>query len=432
RSLQAAAGAILFSFSTYMLLRGSAHIVLLYAGHIPLLFYLCRRLQRDNLNRRALWAWGSLYMLVSAFLNPYYFIFGMLMLAFVSIRLAINGRWRDVSIPTSLMGEGALAFVANQSNVFLYRWHEGENSTLHARGVQEQLTYGLRLPDLFMPLEHPLKAWGRYAREHYAGTALNFENAAAFLGLVGCVGFVAMVSVSIGRGMRRQAERIPAETWVAFVAYMFGSIGGAAMLLGVFGFSWLRATARYSIVILCAVLLWGARTCKFRRWAPLGNVLWIALAAYTVYESNYLWLTSQRTAIPAQVKADREFARELETHLPREAAVFQLPVMSFPEVPNINAMSDYEPFRPYVWSKTLRFSYGSQKGRARENWQATCARKPVPDMVRELSDKGFAAILIQRAGFADRGRGLEAALAGAGLSRIAGNPQGDMVAYHVK
>jgi phosphoglycerol transferase len=202
--------------------------------------------------------------------------------------------------------------------------------------------------------------------------------------------------------------------------------------MAVGGFSWLRATNRYSIVILCAVLLWLGRACKFRHRPALGSLICIGLAGFTVWESSFAWPRNRRLPQADLVKADRVFVQELEKQLPHEAAVFQVPVMAFPESPPILGLLDYDPFRPYVWSKTLRFSYGTHKGRPREAWQAQCARKPARDMVGELVAKGFAAILVHRPGFADRGRALEAALSSAGLSRIAGGPDTEMVSYRLQ
>ncbi len=305
-------------------------------------------------------------MVVSAFLNPYYFVFALLLLTLVAIRLALNGPRRDAMVAVSLVAEGVVAFLANQSNVFLYQWRHGGNPTLTGRHLHEQMLFGLRLPDLFMPPDHPLKAWARYAKEHYFVYGIGEENTAAFLGIVGCAGLLALVAISVARGMQHRGERIPSESWFVLVAYLFGSTGGVALLLGAFGFSWLRATARYSIVILCAVLLWCGRTFKFRRWRVLGAGPWVALATFTVFESYDAWAPSRRTPMTAKVMADRALASELDSRLPQGAAVFQLPVMEFPESPPIASMYDYEPFRPYLWSKTLRFSYGAHKGAERQ------------------------------------------------------------------
>ncbi|MBN2576668.1 MAG: hypothetical protein JXP73_19035 [Deltaproteobacteria bacterium] len=426
------AGAIMFAFSTYMLWRCLAHLILVYAGTIPLLFYLCHRLQQGQLDRRALWIWGTVYMALSAFLNPYYFIFALLMLSLVALRLVLVGARPAAILTGILVGEGALLFVVNHANVWLHRWRHGPSTAYAGRHLTEQLLFGLRLPDLFFPIEHPLGLWGRFARARYLIPGIDTNNIAAFLGLVGCVGLFALLAVSVARGMRGRYERIPAESWYVLVAYLFGSVGGVCMLLGVFGFSWLRASARYSIVILCAVLLWASRSFRVPRWPALGSVFWCAAAVFTVFESYDAWEPSRRGPPTAQVLADRAFASELESRLPRGAAVFQLPLMDYPDTLPVAAMRPYEPLRPYLWSRTLRFSFGAHSGRPREQWQAACARKPARDMVAELAGRGFSAVVLHRAGFVDRGRALENALVAVGLTRVAGNGGGDMVAYRVK
>ena len=430
--LRAMAGATMFAFSSFALFRSVPHLVLVYVGHIPLILYLCRRLQHVGSNRRGLWIWGSVCIVVSAFLNPYYFVFALLLIALVSLRLVVQRRMRDVLISAVLLAEGLVVFVVNQSNVLIYRRLHGESPLIHQRLLPEQIRWGLRLPDLFMPLEHPLRAWANYAKQNYFVPEFVSENLAAFLGLVGCVGLAAIIIVSLLQGMRRRIERVPYEMWIILLVYIFCSPGGGALLMAVSGFSWLRATNRYSIVILCAVLLWLGRVCRFRCAPMLGGVVCVALTAFTVWESSKALPMERRLSPAALVKADRSFVQELERQLPQGAAVFQVPVMAFPESPPIVNLLDYDPFRPYLWSKTLRFSYGTHKGRPREIWQAQCARKPAREMVGELAAKGFSAILVQRSGFADRGRALEAALSNAGLSRIAGGADTEMVSYRLQ
>jgi phosphoglycerol transferase len=431
--LRAFAGSLMYTFSTYMLFRGAPHVLLVYAGHVPILFYLCRWFQRGRLHDNRARLLTGLFVAASAFLNPYYFVFVLLMLALAATRLLVNRRIRDAALPGALLVVGILTFVANQANVMLYTRQHGENASIRPRLLTEQLRWGLRLPDMFMPIEHPLKIWETFSQKNYWLPELIIENVSAFLGLVGCAGLLALVGVSLGRGMRRKSESVPSEAWIALSAYLFGAVGGGALLLGALGVTWLRASNRYSIVILCAVLLWGGRVFTLRRRPWLGRILCLAMVAFTVHESRAAWWPKdRRIAMTARVQADRAFARDLEAQLPRSTAVFQLPIMGFPESEKIVAMLDYEPFRPYLWSKNLRFSYGTHRGRPRENWQALCAHKPVPDMLGELLQKGFGAVLIHRAGYPDRGRALEAAFVAVGLGKLAGTPESDMVAYRIR
>lgn len=431
--LRATAGSLMYAFSTYTLFRGAPHALLVYAGHIPILFYLCRWFQRGRLYHHRAWIWAGLYVVASAFLNPYYFVFVLLMLALASVRLLVNRRMRDAALPGALVAVGILAFVANQSNVLLYSRRHGESTVIHPRLLTEIVRWGLRLPDLFMPVEHPLDAWAAFAKRNYWVPEFVSENISAFLGLVGCAGLLALVAVSLGRGMRSNAKRAPSEAWIALSAYLFGAVGGGTLLLGALGVSWLRAGNRYSIVILCAVLLWGSRVFSIRRWPWLERILCVALVAFTVHESRTSWLPKERRIpMTARVQDDRAFARDLEGQLPRGAAVFQLPIMGFPESGSIVALLDNDPFRPYLWSKNLRFSYGTHRGRPRENWQSVCARKKVPDMLTELVQKDFHAVLIHRAGYSDRGHALETAFVAAGMGKVAGTSDSDMVAYRIR
>jgi phosphoglycerol transferase len=89
--------------------------------------------------------------------------------------------------------------------------------------------------------------------------------------------------------------------------------------------------------------------------------------------------------------------------------------MDFPEHLPINDMSDYDHFRGYVHSRTLRWSYGAMRGRAGDLWQREAATQPPEQLVETLVCAGFAGIYLDRNGYADQGEAVEAE-----LSRILG------------
>jgi hypothetical protein len=119
--------------------------------------------------------------------------------------------------------------------------------------------------------------------------------------------------------------------------------------------------------------------------------------------------------------SDREFGQRLEAALPAGAMVFQMPVVVFPEAPPQFQLGDSEHFRPFLATNALRFSYGAIKGRSRGQWQRDLARMPTAELVKALESYGFAAIYLNRRGFADRGERLLAELAALGRTgRIEG------------
>jgi phosphoglycerol transferase len=109
---------------------------------------------------------------------------------------------------------------------------------------------------------------------------------------------------------------------------------------------------------------------------------------------------------------DAAFVRRLEASLPPASMIFQLPYMALPEHGTVEDLGDYELLRPFLHSKTLRWSYGAMRGRQGDYWQRDVAAKPPADMVRTLAFAGFAGIYIDRSGFADRAEELEEELRG--------------------
>jgi hypothetical protein len=100
--------------------------------------------------------------------------------------------------------------------------------------------------------------------------------------------------------------------------------------------------------------------------------------------------------------------------------VFQLPILDFPEgLPQLR-VNEYDHFRPYLATRTVRFSYGESKNRARGTWQHDCLRLAPSALVQALEGYGFSAIYINRQGYPDNAEQLLAGLAAAGRTEVFG------------
>jgi phosphoglycerol transferase len=213
-------------------------------------------------------------------------------------------------------------------------------------------------------------------------------------------------------------------------------------------------------VILAIALLYAAqRLTAWQRKAAAGTpaeqLRIVVLTAAAVLGILILWdqvprgpSREQTATIARQVEADREFTGKMEAALPAGAMVFQMPVMEFPESP-LPGIPTYDHFRPYLYSKQLRFSYGSMKGRERETWQPAVQGKffegasldqkagvirvneaNAKIAVDELKRLGFSAIYVNRNGFPDRGKGLEEALLALGYEKPPiRNATGDLACF---
>jgi phosphoglycerol transferase len=146
-----------------------------------------------------------------------------------------------------------------------------------------------------------------------------------------------------------------------------------------------------------------------------GRAAWGAAALALLFVVGLLDQTSPadsrgREADEAAWVAQRDFYRTVEDELRDGSAVFQLPVMEFPEVPQLLGTGPYDHALAFVHAPSLRWSFGGMKGRVPD---------PVPSfdfqqgdlMETSLRAQGFDAVVVDRAGYVDHGSGVEARLA---------------------
>jgi phosphoglycerol transferase len=107
---------------------------------------------------------------------------------------------------------------------------------------------------------------------------------------------------------------------------------------------------------------------------------------------------------------DDDFARKIESVMPKDAMIFQLPYLSFPDTPNIHRLTIFDPLRMYLHSRGLRWSYGAMKSRKGDVWQRWVTTKPLNKMVETLAFTGFRGIYLDRFAYVDEGKELEGKL----------------------
>lgn len=427
-------GGLLFAFSPYMMWRAFGHLNLLFVWPVPVLFVILHYLwYLEGFPRPRIWLAGCAALCCFALLSPYYFLLSLQLILLTALGSCARGRWRAGVFGGFLAASGMAGFLLNQLNVFLAQARDGRNFAAATRILAELQIYGLRIPDLLLPYDYPAGWISRFLNSLQRGEDLG-ENAAVFLGVAGIAALCCLLVHSAASGFRNPS-RIPLEFWVAAYTSAFAVVGGLNYLLGSLGFVMLRGGNRYSIVILCAALLFCCR--RFHRIPSLAarRLILAVIFLAGVAEVAAINIPRRRSLDPVifdRVDSDRAFTKELESKLPPGAMVFELPVAAFPEVPPIHGMQDYEHFRPYVWSKDLRFSYGTVKGRLQSLWQAAVVREGPDAFLPFIERCGFEALLLNTSGFADNGAALEADLARRGCPVIARDRLGTLVAYRLK
>ena len=99
----------------------------------------------------------------------------------------------------------------------------------------------------------------------------------------------------------------------------------------------------------------------------------------------------------------------MQQRFPAGTKILQLPYMSYPENGTVVGVGDYDLFKGYVHTKGLRWTYGAVRGRP-SDWLAQHQALAPEQLAVAGAAAGFGAVYVDRAGYADGGAGVAAAL----------------------
>lgn len=410
----AIAAAVLFSFSRYAFSRGQLHLGLVYYWHIPLgilVIWLCVR-QAPTIGTHGRMLFCSAVAVLHAIQNPYYTGMFMQLLGLAALCQSARPESRRRAIaPLVLLAITILSFCVMNMDTFYSRVVDGPNPSVVERNYAGLEFYALKPVELLLPVVHRIEPLHQWAREAYFGkTMLKGEAGSPYLGVVGIFALGWLAWVSFRAVARNSRERVPSHAWIVVWIFGYSVVGGVNGIVG-FALELFRGTNRYSVFILAVVLLFFVRqlTRFTRNWSAIPRwLLATGIVAIGLFDQIPPRIPPAG-AVRRQIMADQEVVTGMEAKLPRGAMVFQLPVVRFPEAGPISGMSDYEHFRPFLHSTTLRYSYGAVKGRSRDAWQAEAEALGVPHLIRRLEEYGFSAVWINRKGFGDRAASVLAA-----------------------
>lgn len=425
-------GAVVFAFSYDMPARLLNHLNLSYYWHIPLYLIVtwwCFD-TKPLPYRSSRWWFAIAVAIVTGLQAIYYaFLFWQFLGFAILVQLLRRNRPKLLSVLTvTACSIGSTVLMALP--YFLYKILHGTNASVVQRSLANLQVYALQLPELFLPPAHRWKMFADFAQSHfYAVTAIGGQVEHCYLGLIGIAGFVWLMGSGVVYLLQGRAGKLSVMFWESLWVVSFSILGGINLVLGVFGLQLFRATHRYAIVLLCLGLFFLID--KLGRILPKNAHLPVALLLLIVG----VWDSVPPGMDPGVISqtqkittSDQDFVRRLEQRFPSGAMAFELPVIDFPETPPKVGMADTEWFRPYFYSRNLRFSFGSDKGRPRESWQHDLESLPAEQMIAALERYGFGILLIDRKGYSDGAAGLLKDIASSGRNVIETDQVGDFVA----
>jgi hypothetical protein len=435
RALGASTGAAivcatLFALLPYHFYRAESQVLLSAYYSVPLGALLFLRLWQEPgllTRRRALLTVAMCVVIGSAGL--YYAVFALVLLLCGSVVAAFARRGRRTVISGLLCSLAIVAMLAiNLAPSLSYQAAHGKNTAI-ARTPLQSDQFGLRLSNLLLPVQQDRLPFLSDVNQQYTeATSTGYcEQCFESLGTVGSIGFLslcllALVSiVGVAGAFAVRAAYRAAALGVA-LSFALATIGGVSSLLAFFVTSDIRGWNRMSLFIAFFSLLTvallldaGARRLARRRPDTAGRILVGALLAGVLVlgavdeTSSYFVPNYEKDA--REWRSDATFVRQIETRMPRGAAIFELPYVPFPEgygsistsisAPNTTFDTTYELGRGYIHSKSLRWSYGAMKGRAAD-WQGQLAAKPLYLSLAAAAEDGFQGLWVDPHGYATK------------------------------
>jgi len=425
----------LYALLPYHFVRGEGHLLLSAYYVVPLGAYLVLAVLGDRplfarrdaggwgplafASRRTLLTLGLCVVITLASATFYYSSFTVVLVAVAALLRAVVARSvrplaQGGAIAVAIL---ALSFVSLAPSFFYWAQH-GTNPEVGHRFAFESELYGLKFAQLVLPMEqHRIGKLAHLRQSYDTRSAQTEATRSSTLGIVATAGFLWLLAVSLlqlASPGRRIVPALDGQAGIAaLVALFLAWTGGLATLIAVVE-PQIRAWNRLSIFIgffgLLAVGLLLDRALAALRSRRAGGVL-AAAALGSVLTIGLLDQTSNAfvpayKAIDAEYRSDEAFVRAIDGRLPDGAMVFQLPYVPFPESPPVKGMVDYDELRGYLHSHDLRWSYGIVKGRP-EDRNGALAAEPVPRLVDDVAEAGFAGIYVDRFGYEDRGAKLE-------------------------
>jgi phosphoglycerol transferase len=343
--------------------------------------------------------------------NPYYTNLFLQLLVLAALALLIRrAPLRNILVPILIGAVAAASFLIVNFDSIASRIAYGPNLLANARLYAGVELYALKPLELFLPVTHRSPWLAKFVEQAYLNRALFLgEPSSPYLGIVSIAGLAALLWTT-AKAIIGKLTPVPRHFYIILWLVAYSVVGGLNALLGVFGIVVFRGTNRFSIAIMAVILLFVSKalTRRTKGWSLLHKLaLVVAILGIGLWDqlppSPPLRKINEARKV---IASDAQFAAAMEKTLPPGAMVFQLPVMPYPESGGIGKMGDYEHFRPYLFTSAVHYSYGSDKGRTRERWQAEAAALAPSGLIAMTERYGFSAMLLNKKGYADRGSAL--------------------------
>jgi phosphoglycerol transferase len=407
--------ALVYAFAPWHFLRTTGQLFIGAPVSVPLACALAVLILRGETpffqSRRAIVGTVAICIVLAVF-DPYFTVFGVLIiLAAGALRAGATRAWKPLLSAVLVTAVTGVVLVLNLVPSLLYRRSHGLNPEAVVRPIEDLDRYALRPIELLAPVpDHRLSPLAHLS-ELLTRPGEQSEPY-QYLGLVAVIGLaVAVVSLLVwaaGRRGPRVTDGVGPGVLVVILG-AFAVMGGLSWLAFTAGLAQIRSWNRVAVVMaflgLVALSPWldaGVRRLRARKWAPVVLAgLAVVVVGLALFDQIGKGLVPDPRQNEAEWNNDAQFVSAIEQQLPAGAMVYELPYLPWPEGPGSVAITNQDPWRGFLHSDQLRWSFAGMRGR-QADWQEYTTRQPAPDMVDAVTAAGFDGIYLDRNGYTDR------------------------------
>ncbi|MGL6072645.1 MAG: hypothetical protein ACRC8S_00660 [Fimbriiglobus sp.] len=400
--------AVLYAFLPYHQIRSVAHYFLSAYWVVPLSLMLVMGVALNRTPRTwSRWLGWLFIAVLTASGGGYYAYFSCALLLFAGLHGSYQRwTWRPLGIGIGLIGIIFAVGLLIHLPTILHQTNYGRNTLPTERTSDQAEKYGLKIAQFYWPItNHRVRQLADVRRTYdVSWRVAQTDNETSTLGIWGCIGLTAGI-LSLVR--RRVHPGLHAVGWLLLFSVSLATIGGLGSIFNHVVSPQVRAYNRISIFVAFLaffVFIWlidrltrRRRWLRWSRWLIAPPLLVVGLLDMTDSRWGTWDFIVEREVVTKTFKMDGRFFREMENQFP-EAMVFQIPVVPYPEVPDVGQLGAYDHVRGFLHTKKLKWSFGSMKGRETDQWQREVSKAEVPEMLRRITLRGFDALYIDKRG----------------------------------
>ncbi len=332
-------------------------------------------------------------------INSIYFCFFYCCLIGFGVLLNIKKYWlfpKKIFLPILSIGILIFFVAINFLPNVLYMGEHGKNTQAVERNNSEAEYYALKPANIILPGEfHNIRIFQELKRKYVPTSRPEGFN--EYIGLVGVFGLILTTYFSLSK---KPINLIKKYFVYLVILFSVGIVGGLGALITNYLVPQFRCYNRVSIFIATISIF-----CFFifyDRWLKNKSTKFKT----AVYLFSFLFFTVD--SLPRDMKInpesglqfekDQQFFDAVDSNIPSDSKILQLPYIPFPESPVLFGMEDYDHFKAFLASKkNFKFSYGAIKGRSGAEWIQKVSDWPLNK--NAILETGYNFILVNLDGY---------------------------------